>query len=51
MRTLRVNETTVTSKNGFTDNIFAFESQKETENDKTSLFWDYSQIIDLDVSL
>ena len=38
MRTLRVNETKVTSRNAFIDNFFALESEKEPKNDEKSLF-------------
>ena len=38
VRILRVNETTVTSRNAFTDNLFALESERESKNSKRTLF-------------
>ena len=35
----RVNETKVTSRNIFIDNLFALESRKESRNDQRILFW------------
>ena len=50
MRALRVNETKVTLRNAFIDNIFALESEKESKNDERNLFGDYPQILDLAVN-
>ena len=50
MRTPRVNETKVTSKNAFTENVFTFESEKETKNEKRNFFSDYPEILDLAVN-
>ena len=50
MRALRVNETKVTSRNAFIDNIFALESEKESRNDERTLFGDYLRIFDLAVN-
>ena len=47
MHALGVNETKVTSRNAFIDNLFPLESGKESENDKTIHFSDYAQIFDL----
>ena len=35
---LRVNETKVTLRNAFIDNLFALESQKEPKNNERTLF-------------
>ena len=50
MRALRANETKVTMGNGFIDNIFALESEKESKNDERTLFGDYMRILDLAVN-
>ena len=34
MRALRVNQTKITSRNGFIANVFALKSDKESRNDK-----------------
>ena len=38
VRTLRVNEIKVTSTNGFIDNLFPLESEKESKKDEGTLF-------------
>ena len=50
MRALRVNETKVTLRNAFIDNIFALESEKQSKNDERTLFGDYPKILDLSVN-
>ena len=50
VQTLRVNETRVTSINTFFDNHFALKSEKEAKNDERTLFWEYTQILDLAVN-
>ena len=50
LRALRINETKVTSKNAFIDNLFALESEKESKNDERTLFPDCPRILDLSVS-
>ena len=50
MRTLRVNETKVTSRNTFIDNFFALKSEEERKNDERTFFSDYPQILDLAVN-
>ena len=50
VRTLRVNETKVTSINNFIDNLFTIKSKKESKNDRRALFRDYLRILDLDVN-
>ena len=50
MRTLRVNETNVTSRKAFIDNLFALESEKESKNDKRTFFGDCPWIVDLSVN-
>ena len=37
---LRVNETKLTSRNAFIENIFALEIEEESKNDKRSFFRD-----------
>ena len=46
-----VNETKVTSTNTFVVNLFAFESNTESKNDKTTLFPDFPRILDQPVNL
>ena len=50
LRALRVNETKVTSRNAFIDNLLALESEKGSKNDERTLFWDYPRIFDLAVN-
>ena len=50
LRALRVNETKVTLRNAFIDNLFALESKKESENDERTLFQDCPRILDLSVN-
>ena len=38
VRALRVNETKVTLRNAFTDNLFALENEKESKNHERTLF-------------
>ena len=45
-----VNETKTTSRNAFINNVFALKSEKESRNDKKTLFWDYAWIPDLTVN-
>ena len=46
----RINESKVTMTNLFIDNIFALESGKASENDKTTPFRDWPQILGLSVN-
>ena len=46
MHALRVNETKVTSRNAFIVNLFALESEKE-KNEERTFFQDCLQILDL----
>ena len=38
VRTLRVNETKVTSRNAFIEKLFVLECEKESKNDERTLF-------------
>ena len=49
VHTLRVNETKVTPRNAFIDSLFALKRDKESKNDKRTLFQDYWQILDVGV--
>ena len=52
MRTLNINGTKVTLRNTFIENLFALESEseKESKNDKRTLFPDCQPIVDLSVN-
>ena len=50
VRALRVNETKVTSRNAFIDNLSALESEKESKNGERTLFWGCPRILDLSVN-
>ena len=47
MRTLKVNETKVTSPNAFIDNIFALESEKESKKEERILYLDHTGLLTL----
>ena len=51
LRALRVNETELSSRNNFIDNIFALENEKELKNDERTLFWYSPQSFDLLLTL
>ena len=50
MHTLKVNESKVTLRNTFIVNLFALKSEKESKNEERTLFWDFSQILDLSLN-
>ena len=50
MRALRVNEIKVTLTSIFIDNLFALESEKESENYERFHFRDFLQILDQTVN-
>ena len=50
MRALTVNETKVSSRNTFIDNIFALESETESRNNEKTVFRDYPRLLDLAVN-
>ena len=47
---LRIDETKVTSRNAFIDNIFALEGGKESKYDQRILFLDCPWIVDLSIN-
>ena len=47
VRTVRANETKLTSRNAFIVDLFGLESGKEPRNGERTLFWDSKQSLDL----